>query len=193
MAEYAVAIEKDTLFQGQLERFSNVYTFDTGVTESFEDLPIITRLVEIEKAVFGTAVNFRLGRSYGIAGPSIGNVMREVVDLTGTGTQTGPTVYRECAVCVTFDLPRSLILRRRRIGRKWLHVVNTPSTAAISTGGRDGSQAMDLGALNFYRTNYGEPLVNEAWPGGAEFASSGDPFANAQVVEFLEHRQFHRG
>ena len=35
-------------------------------------------------------------------------------------------------------------------------------------------------------------LVDESWPGGAEFASGGDPFTNGQVHPYLEHRQFHR-
>lgn len=142
--------------------------------------------------MFGTGVTFLTAKSYGIGGPNISNVMREIKDLTGTGSQAGPAMYKECAILINFELPRSLILRRRRVGRKWLHVVNSPDLAAIGGSTVTGETALSTTTRNFYLTNYAQVLVDEAWPGGAEFASGGDPFTNPTVGDYLEHRQFHR-
>ncbi len=193
LAQYAVSIEKAVSFGGVDEAFSNVYTFDTGTFEGFDDVPIINRLVAIEKGVFGDVVNFTTARSYGIAGLAATNVMREIIDLSGTGAQAGESIYAETAVLVTFDLPRSAILRRRRIGRKWLHLCKLGGPLVVGALAIAGRAALPADAQGYYKQNYGDLLVNEAWSGGAEFASNGDPFTNSSVDPWLEHRQFHRG
>lgn len=192
MAQYAIQIEKEMSFQGVLERFSNVYTFDTGTLESFNDADIINRLVQLEKAVHGTKVSFKQGKSYGIAGPNLGNVMREIIDLSGTGAVAGSTIYPECAVMIAFTLPRSPILKRRRVGRKWLHVGQLPSLGSATDDVQKGIAQLPADVQNFYLTNYATPLVTEAWSGGATFASNTDPFTSPDVHNWLEHRQFHR-
>ena len=149
-------------------------------------------LVQLEKAVHGTKVSFKQGKSYGIAGPNLGNVMREIIDLSGTGAVAGSTIYPECAVMIAFTLPRSPILKRRRVGRKWLHVGQLPSLGSATDDVQKGIAQLPADVQNFYLTNYATPLVTEAWSGGAVFASNTDPFTSPDVHNWLEHRQFHR-
>jgi hypothetical protein len=191
MAEFAIQIVKETSFQGAAEEFSNVYTLSTEFAEGFNDIAAIDAIVAIERAVFGTSVNFRQANSYDLGPINAANVMREVKDLSGTGAVSGNACYKECAVLFTWELPRSLILRRRRIGRKWLHVCMVPSGIASPGAFLDGSAIIPAAMRTFYLDNYAIPLTTGTF-GGADFASAGDPFTSPAVNDYLEHRQFHR-
>ncbi len=192
MSSYAISITKSVSFQGAAEEFSNAYTFDTAAGESFNDIQNIDWLVALEKAVFGTNVTFIRAASYGIGGTNAGNVMREVKDLTGTGSQNGMDMYRECALLVNFQLPRSLILRRRRIGRKWLHLGKFKTAPGSTTEAQSGSAAIAAADQTWYITNYAQKLVTETPPGGGDFSSGGDAFTSPTIAPYLEHRQLGR-
>jgi hypothetical protein len=192
MSEFAISIEKSSSFQGRTEVWSNVYTFSTATGETFDDQLNTNWLVGIEKAVHGTSVNFLTAKSYGVGSSAALNTMRLVSDLTGTGSQTGFDIYKECAILFKFALPRSAILQHKRQGRKWLHVCkmrSAPNSAATVGTGQD---PIASGDITWYTANYTTPLMG-APPGGGDFASKGDGFSLPVIHPYLEHRQFPRG
>lgn len=196
MAGFAVEITKEQSFQGAAEEYSNVYTVYTNVVEDFDDVAAINSIVALEKAVHFAPVRFKSASTYGIDGPDITNVMREIVDLTGNGERTGGIIYAECAVLLQFALPRSLILRRRRIGRKWLRLGGLSTNSSSGTGSAQvgvvaGSMPLQTADITPVMT-FANGLINNQH-GGGTFASSGDPFTDPTVFPYLEHRQFHRG
>lgn len=198
MADIAVQILKSLMFQGVREQYSNVYTFNvdmlSGGVET--DEVVIDRLVGLERAVHTPVVTFEGARSYSIGGLQATNVMRAVRDniaLPGLAPADEQAMYRECAFRIDFQLPRSLVLRRRRIGRKFLHTGAAPMLGAVGVGTFDvaGEQPLAGAFRDELLARYATPLTT-GWPEGWEFGSHGDPFTDPSVFEYLEHRQFHR-
>lgn len=195
MAEYAIQIVKRMPFQGAGEEFSNVWTFGTGLSESLDDEANIDFLVAAERAVHSNQVTFVRASSYGIGGPDAGNVMREIKDLSGVGTMAGSTdLYRECANMISFDLPRSLLLRRRRIARKWFHSGSPfPAGTASAQQLAAGVAAYPAATQSFINGWWTGTLNGGALPGGGQLGSNGDAWGVPTVYPYVEHRQFHRG
>lgn len=125
MARFKVAITKEVPFQGRLERFSNVYTYDSVPLQSDEDLTALVRRVrDIEKTVHANVVSFVQGQCWDVGlAPNYMRVSESWTGQSGAVSATAPA-YAECALLLSWPLPRRQGLRRtvRRDLRKWIHV-----------------------------------------------------------------------
>jgi hypothetical protein len=181
-------------FQGHAEDFSNVWTVDTALAESFNDVATINQIVAFEKALHTNHVSFIRASSYGIGGTDAGNVMREILDLTGLGTVSpGNDLYRECALRVTFELPRSLILRRKRTASKWFHLGAIPNVTGWSSGMASGATILTPGVQTWFTNLWNTHNMDDTLAGGGVLAVGGDPYGPPVVSPYMEHRQFKRG
>ncbi len=190
MPLYKVAVEKSIPFQGKEEYFSNVYTFDVTSGDSLFELETLAdRIVDIEVPLFVTSVTFRHVRlwSAGI-GPNYMWVSK-AIPQPRTGTRAGELVYRECALLISWPLPRRQGLRRtiRRDLRKWLH---TGTHHGHSVAGHGTPQTINgLAGVPAYVNDIKEPVA-----GAFLCAPNGDrPTGPAVAAPYLEHRQFPRG
>lgn len=188
-----VTITKEVDWQGGVEEFSNVYHLDEVGSTAADGNAAVDSLVAIERAVHGTDVRFKEAKVYrfgGLAGTE--GIYRET--LTGTGAlNTLERCYRECAVLVKFELPRSgtFGFGRFRQLMKWLHVAQLPGV--IDGQFKNGIAVMNAGAVTFYRDSYATPLMTQPHgPGRLSNAAGVRPTALA-IHPYLEHRQFHQG
>lgn len=189
MAVFAVAITKSIPWRGGPQEFSNVYHFETGFSEPFDDLAVIADLVAMEKLVHGQTIDFVRARSWGPTdeGPAA-SVMREVVPLSGTGAvPVSGTMYRECAILISIPLGRYGTRNRPQYLRKWLHCdtthgydprglvrLTTPSEALTDYMDDLGSAGQRFWNLNGYQlcTADGRTPIGDPYP-----------------YPYLEHRQ----
>lgn len=192
MAVGQVVIVKQVPWQGGSEEFSNVYNLDDLANTAEAGQAAAESILALERAVHAPTVNFKELRVYtfqGLAGYE--GIYRADINLAGLNASAGGSMYRECAILVKFELPRSGIggFGRFRQLMKWLHVGGMISGDAQITG----ATALTATQKTFYTTNYADPLRNNLH-GGARL-SNGDgvrPSA-ARIHDYVEHRQFHQG
>jgi hypothetical protein len=194
MAVFAVAIKKSCQWRGAAAEFSNVYHYNTLPSQGFGDRDVIDALVAAEKLVHDVGVSFVEARTFGPTdGTQADNVMREVVDLGGTG-QYGEdqAAYREGAWLIQWPLTRSPVLKRKRFLRKWVHSrAAALLTTSNSTSGTSPASFASLQPLRDYAAVAAEPVVaagsyNLCTKDGAVFQGPG------VVFPYYEHRQFGR-
>jgi hypothetical protein len=189
---FAAAITKTIPWRGKEQEFSNVYHYRTGTGEAFNDIAVINNLTTLEKGIYPTNVKFLHGRTWG---PTEGllsqNVMREVVQLTGTGSQTPVSpFYPELAIMVYWPLGRYGSRNRPQFLRKWLHLMSTQNLPM------DGSRYTGTfgSALNSYVS--GVKVINPLGTEGPYELTTpkGEhlPTGDGVVYPYLEHRQLGR-
>jgi hypothetical protein len=189
VARFMVEITKSVPFQGRTEETANLYAVECGPLDpNFTDL--INHFVAAEKPIFSTAVSFIRGRVWDIGLPP--NTMREVLTLTGTGSQTDvPGYYRECCILVKWPLPRSTASgsSRQRSLKKFLHTCCALSGTVL--GGTATLPAIatipNLAAYITAVTSNATLDFDLVSPSGAV------PSGPAVLHPYLEHRQFPRG
>lgn len=141
MALYAVAIEKECRFHGNVERFGNVYYYEGPIFQAGDEnyRRLVEYLTAEEKKVHDGTVTFRTGRIWSSGGTVLQNITLGLFDLSGTGTllTSGPT-HAEAAVLVEFECSRPNILGRKVYLRKYIRSQGLPQghTQAMA-GARD--------------------------------------------------------
>lgn len=204
MALRFFSIEKEVSFKGRLERFSNVYCYDTAADTEAELREVCAEIISLERPLFRNIVSFVYQRVYtdqsllGLAGGTM--YISEEIPGRPLGTMaSGFHTYPECAVTVRWPLAKRDIQfgpGQKRITpylRKWLHVCTVGSNTGdsveaalgrgqLSTSYREAVAAYANGVLDAI---HGSLLVSPA---------TGEPPVGPPVVNpYLEHRQFHQG
>lgn len=191
-----LTVTKETAFQGNIDEFSNVYTYEDVAADDASLNALADAVVAAEKTVFAQDVNFRRVRIWNIGGlgPS---TMQLTKDLTGSGAvQPSTGMYRECAIMVRFKLaPRVALFPTtnnpaRRISpylRKFLHTGALHGYDAPGNG--PGTVPVAGSTLPQYAATIREPR-----PGIFLCNDAGEKPADAATFSrYLEHRQFPRG
>lgn len=194
MPPYAVSIEKSLTWRGQLEKTANIYHYDIDTPfttdQGWNDLA--NAIANIEKAAMGAGNSWV---AYKVWGPTnLGKAQSKMVaegTLTGTGSQTGSTLYPEMAVVVSLFLGRSPVHNRKRFLRKYLH------TSALPTGGTSGEAQGNSVISSVTRnvfTTYGNAIKNVTAAGFSHVlcAPNGDHLpigTTPKVLDYLHVRQ----
>lgn len=194
MAVFGVSITKEIDWRGSQEQFSNVYHYSTDPAETFDDLGVIAEIERLEKLIFSDDVVFVTGRTWGPTdeGP-LASVTREIVDLSGVGNAPRTSsMYKECAILITWPLGRYGTRNRPQFLRKWLHTDNphgyvlngAQPLAGQPTAGTPLREYMDgITRLDNPGLGWQYELCTAS---GREF--QGEPVA----YPYLEHRQFNQ-
>lgn len=194
MAVFAVYIEKEVRYFGELRRFGNTYHYTTDTGEPFDDALAIQQVSDAERGVLPGSVTFIEGRTWGPTdGPAIDNVMRENVTLGGTGqTDAEASMYREACVLFVWPLERSVPLNRRRWLRKFMRLANpgvayTPAQLA-------GSDPLTGANITDLKNVYGDPVTDLSFLGNFRLCTEqGDvPTGPVEVRPYLYTRQIGR-
>lgn len=193
----AIAIEKETSWHGNLERFSNVYHYETDFTVNATNAgACIDALVTFEKPVHGSTVTFKTGRLWTTGGTPAQNETLLIKDLSGAGTLAGSIVlYKEAAVVVQSYTGRNSTTGKRIFLRKFIHACILPTGATSFMG--DGSGSLDATRKAPFLT-YGDQ-IQEVVPAAGQLmtleAPSGanlSPSAPVSVLDYVTVRQFRR-
>lgn len=192
MSVFGVTITKVMDWRGQPQQFSNVYHFNTSLGQSFDDVAVINAVKAAETPIHSNQVSFLMGRTWGPTDQGVAaSKMREVVDLSGTGTATAASgYYRELAHLIRWPLGRYGSKNRPQYLRKWLHCV---ATHGFPT---DGTTAMTTvpSALQTYIdavTNLNPPGIMDG-PMELCTAEGKMPTGPGKTIKYLEHRQLGR-
>lgn len=194
MAVFAVYIEKSVNFQGGARVFGNTYHFATDAAEGFPDETVAIEVANAERAITFNDINFVGWRTWGPTdGPEIDNVMREEGSLSGTGTAgTSVGLFREVCVLVSWPLPRSVPLNRRRWLRKFIR--SGTGNPLISTAQAQGASPLTAAQKQSIIDNYASVVTSVGALEGIQLSNeqgvepNGPPF----VGDFLITRQIGR-
>lgn len=189
MARFKVAVTKSVPFQGSGDEFSNVYTYETGITDpDFNQLA--DAIVAAEKLVFASLITFLRVQVWDAGLPP--NTMRLSKAVTGQGAASATAgAYRECALLVKWPLPPSTSSgrARQRSLKKWLHTSNFGSVTQMQGDTAYASTAAIPGLAGYISA------ITNPISGGATLTSDSgaEPSGPAVLHPYLEHRQFPRG
>nr|CRY95240.1 hypothetical protein [uncultured prokaryote] len=122
MAVFAIYIQKEARYFGQLRTFGNTYHYEVSDVQTFDDRVAAEYVADAERAVTNSDVTFLRWQTYGPTdGSQVDNVMREDGELTGSGQHLVEAgLYVEACVLVVWPLPRSPVTNRKRWLRKFL-------------------------------------------------------------------------
>ena len=194
MAVFGVSITKEMDWRGQKERISNVYHYHTSDGQNFPDEAVIAEVARLEKLVFANNITFVQGRTWGPTnlGP-VASVTRSIVDLTGTGAMAASSsMYRECAILISWPLGRYGTRNRHQFLRKYLHTLATHGYDASGNTAILGQPAAGS-PLAVYME--GVRVLNPSgFVGGLDLATSGDRtnIGQGRIYPYLEHRQLNQ-
>lgn len=188
----ALAIEKEVTFQGAANRYSNVYTLDSGLADLSDDWSGVANAIkDIEASVMTSDVTFRGYRVWNLGGSAAERVIVDAGDLAGAGAGGGGNAYMECAVLVRWPLSRSPVLRRRRWLSKWLHCPSLVNSTLDAVKGKTQLAPSDVANI---KTKYVDAISDFIAVDGTHFSdATGEVPGEGFVKPWLEHRQFHRG
>jgi hypothetical protein len=194
MAVFAVYIEKQSQYFGELAVFGNTYHYSTDPGQVFLDQAVAEDVAAAEAVVTQSSVDFIRWQTWGPTdGAPLANVMREAGELafSGGGSAVAGT-YKEACALVVLEIARSPLLNRRRWLRKFVRVPGgatmglTGDTLAGSAPLSPELQALLVAYGNEIKTM---PNVADSYTLCTE-AGDGVPVAtNAQVRPYLFTRQ----
>lgn len=192
MATFAVSITKEILWRDGWKPVSNVYHYNTDVIDPFPDDDVINKLVEEEKLIFATNVNFVKARTWGPTGMGSGpSKMRAVKNLTGSGAATPSTnFYPEFAQMVYWPLGRYGVRNHPQYLRKWLHL-NRSGPFNLAGGRYTGVIPPDM---QRYIDNVTNLVVVSSTTALELCTEDGEhqPTGPGALYPYLEHRQIGR-
>lgn len=189
-------ITKACFFQGKTEEFSNVYCLESGVDISDDWRAVAEKIANLEKSIMHEGARWVRYTVWNATGSKNDRIIIDAGDLDGTGTLPDPGVYRECAVLVTWSLPRSPVLKRYRRMSKWIHCIGG-GPANIDSAPR-GDIQLPQAFRDSIITKYAEPMRDlSSLPAPfntVEFRNVDGTSPGAPAVHpWIEHRQFHEG
>lgn len=131
MAVFALTIEKQVVYQGELHSFGNTYHYKTDVGQVFDDLDVATEVADAERRVTQNNVDFVGWRTWGPTdGTALANVIRASGDLAFSGNAiVNPSMYKEACVLCVIEIARSPVLNRRRWLRKFVRLGGSTAAA----------------------------------------------------------------
>ncbi len=194
MAVFAVYIEKQSQYFGELAVFGNTYHYSTDPAQTFNDQAVAEDVAAEEQKVMQSTVDFLSWQTWGPTdGAPLANVMRAAGEFafSGTGTAIAGT-YKEACALVVLEIARSPLLNRRRWLRKFVRVPGGPTFGM--TGDTLAGSAPLSPELQAHLVAYGNaiktmPNVSGAYTLCTE-AGDGVPVAtNAEVRPYLFTRQ----
>lgn len=197
MPTIGIAVEKQTLFRGVQQPFSNVYYYSRGAvgpTQS-EAEALVDEVVALEKTVHSTLVTFRIARLWTETGNVNTNEMLVTKTLSGTGGNAA-------SAALNMDRERAFLVRVRAgkdsrghpvYLRKWYHLVGTFSGSSV------GQQVLENTAeLSASERSAGVSFFNniseigsgvESWGLTSKTGRARTLPLDTQVHRFLEHHQ----
>ncbi len=124
MAVFAVYIEKQTQYFGELRTFGNTYHYETEVAQPFDDEGVANQVAQLENDVTQSTVDFIRWKTWGPTdGAPLANVMRAEGELAFTGSAVAsPGMYVEACALIVIEIGRSPVLNRRRWLRKFIRL-----------------------------------------------------------------------
>lgn len=158
MATFAVYIEKRMRFKGTDNTFGNTYHYEQETTDPFQDVGVINAVADAEAAIMDQSVEFVRGTTWGPTdGPEVDNVIRETVELDQVAAFAAPTTfaYRTCALLVSWPMPRTEVLNRRRWLRKFIRPVGGLD---LTSEQKAGVEPVPQEVKDFVLSNYAEPI-----------------------------------
>lgn len=197
MAVFAVYIEKQVEYFGQLEVFGNTYHYSTVPGQTFDDEGTAIHCADEEKLVTQSNVEFIGWRTWGPTdGTQLANIIRASGELDGFGQAlANPSTYKEACALIVLEIDRSPVLNRRRWLRKFLRMPGGSTQMPDNViSGRDEIPP----TLQDELVAYGNGVKRAPGPGADPYGlctEDGDvvPLAtNAQVRPFLFTRQIGR-
>jgi hypothetical protein len=196
MTLHSFSIDKDVSFRGGKERYSNVYTYDTGtgVLLAGQAETILDQLVAAERLVHAPAVTFKQGRAWGPLGDPATSETILLKDYSGPGTfPSSGLIYRESCVVVAWECARNSATGKKVYLRKYLRC------AALDSGDQlemTGQAPLGEGTIAAFKT-YADKVDVLRNSGGFEInllrSPSGNPIRdenNGRVLPYLHSRQF---
>lgn len=195
MATYGLRIIKSSPYFGSNEQFGNTYHYTTQIGEPFPDEELALYIREAERLVTANDVNFIGWETWGPTDGSLfENVMRDqgVWNIPGAGTpQSG--MYREVCALVTWPIPRSPLLNRRRWLRKFIRLPAFPG-ASVGAAVAAGIEPLAQSQRDLLKA-YGDDVRSPTPLGLEDSLATSDgvePNAATEVRPFLFTRQIGR-
>lgn len=194
MPIYGASMTKQFMYHGQVEQFSNVYHYESGVFDSVVANALLDQILSEERKVHTSAVRFLVGRVWEAGGTPAQNQMILVRDFTEFGLMAASSkIHRAAAVVVKLFLGRKSTTGRKIYLRKHLHAEGLPSSVTAESVGESILSSVNKAPF----IAYGNAIKNftvAAIPGGARLVSpdgTGLPVGtNAEVKDGLSIRQF---
>lgn len=135
MGVIAVSITKEATWNGEPERFSNIYHYsEPGFDFGQEDISesdaraLVDQLVSVEVPIFASSVDFVEARVWGPTdGPAQDNNTIGVFDLSenGSGSRDSYMCLEDC-ILIRFECERESMRGRKVYLRKWLRTMCQP-------------------------------------------------------------------
>lgn len=196
MALVKCSITKQATFQGQTEKFSNVYTFVVPSLAEPAMQTLLNNIMEVERPIFAPEVRFVQG--YAFTDKTINtawtrNLMHGDRTWSVQGTSSGAgNFYGECAFLVKWPLPRKVTdfgsVSRKRQLLKYLHTFTSMGESSMVVAGMTQITTTSRTLLTTYATNLA------AIPDADLCSQDGSlPSGPPVVHNYIEHRQFPRG
>ncbi len=198
MSLYAVSIEKDTIFHGKAETFSNIYYFE-GPSFQAGDANykrLCDALVAAERKVHHVGVNFKGARIWSSGGTIAENVTLGMFDYSGAGSMPAfAALHAETAVLVQWECARTNILGRKVYLSKYVRSQFLP-TGSTNEMAR-GKEALNIETKSLYKAyadtvQFLEPAVGVFFllvsPTGR--VPRGDK--SGEVDQYVRSREFRR-
>jgi hypothetical protein len=196
MALHSFSIDKDVSFRGGKERYSNVYTYDTGTgpLNSSEAEIILDQLVAAERKVHAPAVTFKQGRAWGPLGNPATSATILLKDYAGAGTfPSSGLIYRESCVVVAWECARNSATGKKVYLRKYLRCAALDSGDPLEMTGEAPLGSGTIAAFKAYADKV-DVLTNTIGSNINLLRSpSGNPIRdadNGRVLPYLHSRQF---
>lgn len=160
MAVFAVYIEKQTKYGGEMRKFGNTYHYSVNDAQVFPDRQMGEAVAAAERQVTSGAVEFLRWVTWGPTdGAQIDSVIRDDGPLEFTGLTAGlGGSYREACSIVSWPLPRSEAFNRKRFLRKFLRMAY--GIADTSANVQAGIDPYPESVIDDFNAKYTEKVRN---------------------------------
>jgi hypothetical protein len=134
VALYGLTIEKETLWEGQQERFNNTYYYEGPAEPPAVDglRAFVNAVWGAETYVHGLDCSFKQARIWTAGGTKEQNVTILLMDLSGTGRSLGSKIFKETAVQVSWETSRLTRVGRKIYLRKFIRPCNVIGSAPLT-------------------------------------------------------------
>jgi hypothetical protein len=187
---FGFSTTKEILWRDGKTPISNVYHFTGAGLAAGNVGEILTDLVNAEKAIHSSDVEFVTGRIWGPTGQGaqVSDTI-EIRDLAGFGAgSSNAGWYNELAVLVYWNLGRYGSKNRPQFLRKWLRICRQP-TGVVGNWGNGRTEQL---AMPAEVQSYITAVQNAGTDATLSTEDGKTPLGGGNMYRFLEHRQIGR-
>jgi hypothetical protein len=196
MPRIGVSITKSTTFRGAAQEFANTYYYETpSVDQTAYAGTLITALVDRERPMHASSVNFVRARAWSAGGTKAENQQLEQRNLSGTGS--GGTTPN------ALDRERAFLVRARAGNdskgrpvylRKWWHLgISIKGGESLSDGQMGNTATLGSGMRNALVADFNsfKTIITTGSPTGSRLVSEKGREIDGDTVAhpYLEHHQ----